>query len=155
MEEMGISSQEMLDRLLREGKVTDDEYLRLSRALNRPGSLLRKLKLPPYLSGFTVTMPWQVWVGIVNCALCSFGALILLPKMPATSIGCILLNAFFAYGLYRRIRWIYTIAVFVFICSIIVIFKNPFGAVIGFVVGMILLTARRHFSRPQSAQTQG
>lgn len=147
MEPADITSQEMLDRLLSEGKITDEEYLRLSKAMqSHPDS--PKQVAPENFEDLGSDLPWQVWPTIIVCILASLAVLATIGKNPMLGLIIIGCNMALAYGLFVRNRIAYVLATGVCLMSMMGIFKNP-GLIINVVLGIILLTAWRNFFPPE------
>jgi len=240
MEPADISSQEKLDQMLRDGKITEEDYLLLSKALARkPGSwdekdlkatgrrklhkswkhrqiggvcrgiadhfetdpmIVRVLAivlafmaapvtlvayfwmyftLPwddedadkeverrggakwfaqlsilfstlsakiPRPAGCSGSQPWQVWLFIgvlVAAGLVQFP--IFVGRDPLVAFTIVVINGLLTYGLFHRKRWAFLLSLFFCFVSIVAILKYPAAALINVALGVVLLTAYRHF----------
>lgn len=135
----------MLDQLRRNGQLTDAEYERLSTALVNPPPAAR-VKAAPVSSD----IPWQVWVAIGIDCLGALMALRLLDRRPGFALSVIALDLLLALGLYFRNKWAYGATILVCFLSIMGSGRHPFGALINFAIGIMMLKVYYWFF-PQQA----
>lgn len=132
---MDIAGIEKLDKLLKEGKISSEEYLELK----------KNLPEPPAQTDFW-QKPWQVWV----CAGFLFLAAVLIvpayKKMPYLIIATVL-NAVFGVGLLYRNRVVYIITMFFGILAIgVTLIKfNPLALLLNLCFCIILGTVWQYY----------
>ncbi len=136
------SSQEKLDRLYAEKKITQDEYDRLRRSLEMDQGQLRTLATSEYGR----KLPWQVWVSI---GVLVIAAMIQIPlsiaKAPLVALTILAASVALIYGLYQKHRWAFIAYLLFCLTSLIVMFKNPGAVFVNLSFGIILLTAYPRF----------
>ncbi|MBI4555974.1 MAG: hypothetical protein HY706_00195 [Candidatus Hydrogenedentes bacterium] len=136
------SSQEKLDRLYAEKKVTPDEYDRLRRSLEMDQHQLRTLGTSEYRR----RLPWQVWVSMgVLVVAGTIQIPLSITKAPLVALTILAASVALIYGLYQRHRWAFIAYLLFCLSSLLVMFTNPGIVFVNLVFGFILLTAYPHF----------
>ncbi len=136
------SSQEKLDRLYAEKKITQDEYDRLRRSLEMDQGQLRA----PGILEYGRKLPWQVWVSIGVLVVTGIIQIPLsIAKTPLVALTILTASVALIYGLYQKHRWAFIAYLLFCLASFIVVFKNPGAVLVNLAFGVILLTAYPRF----------
>jgi len=162
---MDTTSQEQLEELRRNGRITEEEYQRLKEAMRSGASARAQEDVQPRQDGQQQTRhdaypdrhwedkavlqgkraPWQVWVVIVLLALEGVCNLIAIPDNPM-NIAWIVAKCVFIYGLYNLHRWAFV--VFCVIAALHVVgfaASAPVVAAINLFLIVMLATCFRRF----------
>ncbi|MBN1516760.1 hypothetical protein JXA32_09355 [Candidatus Sumerlaeota bacterium] len=148
MESSDVSSQEKLDRLFAEKKITQAEYERLQRSLAGGASNVEDEKSiedqrPVERSK---QLPWQVWLSIGILTVAGFMQFaLLIGKQPLAAIIIVAISIPMIYGLYHKHRWAFIVFIVFCLISIIGVFKNPIAVLLNLIFGFILFTAHPYF----------
>ena len=134
-----ISSQEKLDRLYAEEKITLEEYERLQRSLEgEPDRFI--------VNEQNKQIPWQVWFSIgvlIVAALLGFPELA--KKNQFGAIMSLIVTPVFVYGLYHKHRWAFITFVFFSFLNVFFCLQNVVVVLMNLAFGSILLTAYPYF----------